>query len=641
MVFSRSSWRFLAVLAALCVLPLGLGCGGGKTNPVTPAPTSVTVSGTVTYTRKPLLFNPDGTPSGLETDTAKFTTLPLRGVYVRFYQSKAETDASGNPVTVWKVVSAVSTDVDGKYTSSVPIDEPTFVEIASSSSLGSGLRLVAGAVSDPTQVMDRPYYFLRKNAGGATPDGDPAPGGIALSADATVDFAIGVATPWWKAPLANTIKKTTATVGGAITWEPNAVLETVGTGSRVAAILDSAYTYATTIGEPTPGYSLYLHYDGASTDAQSSFIEYDRDEEDQRYFDGGGRAYFGFIRSLAANDDAWDEGVLFPLYARNWLFGKRFTSLLPTTPLADRSDLQDLRPNMALLEGFSQGIAAVLLKSPYLADTSAGPVSYRDIRLANGLGTDAYSAANIAALTWKLNLHANGTLVGTTVTPVADTATGWATLTRLPLSRFFTVTLPVDTTTNYPTDTASIYGQIARLKEAKSTSDTVDLAAFFPDATLTSLLTPFGIKWPRPLVTDTPLDPDAGFLVDWGSNPNSLATALPSFTLSMARAHRNFLNQYPNFSKGEVLAARFTLSGDRIYNLSVVTPGGIPAGAEVQVSIGGLKYLFAAGTAPIRLPSLSGNNTTAVYQSLQVRLLSPDIQQSDLVVTLKLDQVAP
>jgi hypothetical protein len=488
-------------------------------------------------------------------------------------------------------------------------------------------------------VADRSLYFLRKNAGGSlTPAGDPTPG-TTLGVNATVDFAVDVTTPWWKAPLVNTITKTTTTVGGSpvVTWAPNAVAETSGTGSRVAAILDSAYTFGKTLGDPTPGYSLYLHYDAASSVAQPSFIEYDRTVYPHA-FDGSGLVYFGFIRSVAANDDAWDEGVLFPLFARNWMVSQRFTSLLPTTPLSDRSDLQDLRPDMALLEGYSQAIAAVLLKSPYLADTTAGGVSFRDIRVTSGLGTGAYSAANMAALAWKLNLQASGT----TVTPVADTPTGWATLTQTAISRFFAIVLPKDTATaTYVTDIASVYGQIARLKEAKGTTDTVDLLAFFPDATLTSLLTPFGLTWPRPTLPVPFVPSDAGFMADWGANPNSLTAALPSFTLSMANAHRNLLNRYPNFSKGEVFTARFTLSGDRIYKLSVSTPSPIPAGAVVEVTIGGLQYLFSAGTAPIRLPALSGNSTTVVSQGIQARLLSPDTLQADLVITLKLDQQAP
>jgi len=105
----------------------------------------------------------------------------------------------------------------------------------------------------------------------------------------------------------------------------------------------------------------------------------------------------------------------------------------------------------------------------------------------------------------------------------------------------------------------------------------------------------------------------------------------------MAKAHKNRVNLYPNFSKGEVFNARFTLKADKIYLLRVQTPSGIPAGAEVEVIIGGVRYEFAAGTAPIRLPALTGSSTTPVNHQVQVRLLSPSIQQSDLPITLGLE----
>jgi hypothetical protein len=39
----------------------------------------------------------------------------------------------------------------------------------------------------------------------------------------------------------------------------------------------------------------------------------------------------------------------------------------------------------------------------------------------------------------------------------------------------------------------------------------------------------------------------------------------------------------------------------------------------------------------MRLPALSGNSTTPVFQRIQVRLLSPAIQQADLPVTIQLN----
>lgn len=128
-------------------------------------------------------------------------------------------------------------------------------------------------------------------------------------------------------------------------------------------------------------------------------------------------------------------------------------------------------------------------------------------------------------------------------------------------------------------------------------------------------------------------------MANWSADPNSLAKALPGFTLSMASAHRNGLNRYPNFSKGEIFRAGFTLTAERIYQLSVSTPSGIPTDAQVEVLIDGANYLFDASTGSVRLPALAGDATTPTYHSVQVRLLSPDVLQPDLPITLRLDTI--
>jgi hypothetical protein len=557
--------------------------------------------------------------------------MPLRGVLVRAYQSTEETDASGNAVTVWKVAASTSTGTDGTYSLTVTKDESTFVEVASSltPSTGSGVKVLATSISNTDPVGDRPFYCLRKGANGSSASGDQTPGSV-IGANATVDFAVDLDKAWWVGPLASTITKTVTTgATPTTTWAPNVVLETTGTGSRVAAILDSVYHFSYYIGEPTPGAMLYLHYVMNSADGGPSYIEYDTEANPVTK---STNSYFGYIRGSASNDDAFDEGVIFPLLARNHMVAQGYTKLLPTSALPDRSDLQDLRPEMALMEGLSQGIAAVLLRSPYLADVTAGSISYRDVR-ATGLGKDAYSASNIAALTWKLYLTANS---------AADTPTAWANLTRTSLNRFFTVAAPLDSNSRVK-DVGSIYSQLIRLQETKSSTDSVDLAAIFPDATLTTLLAPYGLTWPRPSTLPDPfVSSDAGYLANWGSDPNSLTKALPSFTLSMTNAHANSLGLYPNFSKDEVFTSRFLLTGDRIYNLSVLSVPAIPSGAQIQVTIGGKEYLFEAGSEPVRLPYLDGDSTTSVQQTLQVRLLSPNVKQSaDLQVTLKLDQLDP
>lgn len=640
MAFFHSSWRSLAAVAALFLLQFSLGCGGKGDPNGSASVTEVEVKGTVTYIRKPLAMDVNGIPTGLETDTAKFQNIPLRGVAVRVFQGEQQTDLNGNPAVVWKLQMAMNTGADGKYSLSVPSGKPTFVELLSTmqaSATEPKVSILAGPVTDLAALPERPAYILRKGVDGGSAPGEQTPG-TTLTASATVDFAIGLDEQWWVGPESRVISRTTT--GGSHVWVPNLTREISSTGSRVAAILDTAYTFRSSILDtPTPGRPLFLHYDVASADLGPSFVEYDVEAYAPAK---SSNTYFGYLRASASNDDAWDEGVILPLLARNYLISQKFTLLTPTTPLPDRSDLRDLRPEMALLEGFSQAIAAVIIKSPYLADTSAGGATYRDIRLTSGLGTDAYSAANIAAIAWALNLHACGTLNGTVVTPVADTPAGWATLSQTALRRFFSIAPPLDAATSLPTDVGSIYSQVARLQEARGSSDTVDLAAFFPNAPLTQLLAPFNITWPRPTSTATlpdPLVPDAGFLANWGVDPNSLTTALPGFTLSMASAHRNGLNRYPNFSKGEVFRARFTLSTERIYQLSILTPSGVPSGAQVEVTIGGFKYLFDAVTESLRVPALPGNAAAATYHPVQVRLLSPDVLQPDLPVTLRLDVI--
>ncbi len=642
MAFLHSSWRFLATLAVLCLLPLGLGCGGKKDAAASTETPSIKVSGTVTYIRKPLAVGADGIPTGLKTDTADFVSLPLRGVAVRAFQGKVETDASGNSVTVWKVVNSTNTTAEGKYSLSVAPGVSTFIEVASSMSplSGSSVRVMASSISDPTPLAERPFYVLRKAADGTSPAGDQTPSSTP-TADATVDFAIGLAQPWWVGPTSTRIEKTVTTaVPPVTTWLPSLTQESTGTGSRVAAILDTVYTFGSTIGDPTPGKMLSLHYDVTSADSGPSFVEYDLEAYTPTKTSN---TYFGYLRASSSNDDAWDEGVILSLLARNHMVSQRLTSLTPTTPLADRSDLQDLRPDMALLEGFSDAIAAILLKSPYLADTSAGGTVNRDIRLTAGLGSDVYSAAKVASIAWKLNLYANGTNSGGVLTPVTDTFTGWATLSQTALRRFFAVVPPVEATTSLPADIGSLYSQLARLKEARGTADTVDLAAFFTDANLKAILEP-DILWPRPTSTATlpdPLVPEAGFLANWGTDPNSTVKVLPSFSLKMQGiAHLNRLNVYPNFSKGEVYLAQFTCTKDRNYRLTVQGLPALPAGASLEVRVDGTKACTFTASGSQDLQTITGPvppATTAVLHRLQFRLISPDTLLADQNITVRLD----
>ncbi|MDP2875865.1 MAG: hypothetical protein Q8O00_06740, partial [Holophaga sp.] len=614
MLCLRISWRYLAASAALGVISLALGCGG-KT-PVAPVVTpKYSVTGTVKYTRIPLLTDPTtGVPLGLETDPAKFVELPSRGITVRALTGKSELDAGGNPVMVWSVAEGVLTDAFGNYTiSDLDATLPVCIEVLGNmqATTGNPVRLIAADIGTSVPIVDRPVYALRKGVDGSSPAGNPVPSAT-LSANATVNFNVGVGTKWWLSSASPSLVQ-------------SSVLETVGSGSRILGILDSAYSFASTYGEPTPGTILNLHYLAGSTwsfGTRPSFVEYDRTVYPAS-FDGSSLLYCGAIRVEGGLDDTWNEAALFTLFARNQLVSQRFTGLLPTQALPDRTDLQDLSPEMAIIEGLAPTAAAVLLKSPYLVkDFTATPPSYQDVRVTAGLGSDAYSAGNISALAWEIALKCN-------TLPSPGVPTDWARLDPLASKRFFLVAVLNDTTNN-PTDAVSIYSQIQRLKEVKSGTDTVDLLTIFTDPVITALLGPFNITWPRPTAGI-----EAGYLVDLGTDPDFVAKPFPAFTLSMANAHENRLGVFPNFSKGEVFRARFLLTKDRKYRLTVQTPGGIPVGAQIEVKIGGSARVFSSTVSSVDDFTLTGN-TTAVYQSIQVRLLSPTVRQPDLPITLKL-----
>ena len=616
MLVLQSSWRYLVAFAALGLISISVGCGG-KTAIITPSTPTYAITGTVKYKRIPLLKNTTpgvdlGKPTGLETDPAKYVDLPSRGLMVRAIQGKDEIDKDGHTVTVWRVVGSTVTDATGAYKLIVEGTYKAFIEVVAimQNSSGNQVRIIPDRIDSTLPVVERSVCALRKPADGSVLAGK-APG-VVVSAAATVDFNVGLSDAWWKSPQ-------------ALTLIENSTLETVGSGSGILGILDTAYTFSAAFGNPAPGSTLNLHYvPGAAWPfgVRPSFVEYDKTIYPLA-FDGSSFQYFGAIRTESSRDDTWNEAALHALFARNWVVSQGISQALPTQSLQNGSDLQDLAPDMAVLEGFVPSIAAVLMKSPYLTqDLSATPV-IRDIRVRTGLGSDAYSAGNIAALAWEIALKANSL-------PSPGVPTDWDKINPLTMGRFFSAIVTKDDATN-PIDIVNLYTQLGRLKEVKSGTDTVDLAAIFTDSALTTLLTPFTITWPRP-TTGT----EAKYLLDWVKDPNTAVTALPVFTLSMATARQNALGLYPNLSKGEVFHSRFLLSKDRKYRLTVQTPSGIPAGAEIEVIIGGTTNLFSSSVSSVDDFWLFGNATTPTYQSMQVRLKSPSVQQPDLPITLGL-----
>jgi len=619
MLVLQSTWRYLVVSATLGMISLALGCGG-KT-PVNAVTTPVyTVSGTVKYTRVPLVKDPvSGVPTGLETDPAKFLEMPARGILVRAIQGKDEIDATGTTVKVWRVVGSTLTTSTGNYTLSVQGESPTYVEVMGVGQFGSSnqLQIIATDIASSLPILDRPLYVLRKGADGTSSGANPAPGAI-LTSNSSVNFDVGLDSTWWISPSSPSLVR-------------NSTLETIGSGSRILGILDSAYSFESSYGDATPGATLHLHYQkGAPWNfgTRASFVEFDTTVYPAA-FNGGSLNFFGAIRSDSSLDDTWNEATLFSLFARNWIVRQGISGVLPTQSLPDRTDLQDLAPGMAVHEGFVQAIASILMKSPYLSQKLSSPTVVRDIRIKSGLGSDAYSAANIAALAWEVALKCDSL-------PSPGTPVDWEKIKPASSIRFFTAILLQDSN-NYPSDIVSIYSQIARLRETKGSTETIDLGAIFTDATLTTLLSPFGLTWPRPTA-----GVEACYLMDWGKDPNTAVTPIPAFTLSMANAHLNGESTavYPNYSKGEVLHARFLLSRDRKYRLTIQNPDGtlavVPATAKIEVLIGNSAKIFSSLVSTADDFWLLGNATTPIYHQVRVRLLSPSVQQPDLPITLGL-----
>jgi hypothetical protein len=628
-------------------MAVALACGGSKGGGGSTASTTVTVSGTVTYKRVPLVKDAQGVPTGLADASiaANLVSLPARGAMVRAYQLIDQTQPDGTKTQVWIThVSMVAvTDSSGLYSITVTKDRPTMVEVLSTFNGGSyPIHLIAepSGINSSTVAIDRLQYAMRKAADGTAPANNNAPVSI-LSDNAVVDFSVGLNDAWWllNPSIGNSAENAVRT----------AVLETslpgrsngLGSGSRILGIGDTIYSFVNIYGSATSGATLDLHYWLGRTEPRGSYIEYDQSLFPQAYDTSTSKfRFFGSLRGGPTNDDAWDEGVILPLLARNALFGSSLflsatsyrtfaTPLNPLLPAA--AALTNLSPDMARIEGLADAMAANVLKSPYLADTQgtglAAPL--RDVRDITGLGSaqlTPYSAPALRAFAWEIILKANSL-------PTPGVATDWATINPLAAARFFQAPAGL---TNGATDTTArdieplnIYSQLKRLSEAKSTAEPVDLATVFTDAVLTPLGTPFGITWPRP-TTGT----YASFVADWGTDPTG---ALPAVVLSMAKAVQ-VNGAYPNVSQGEVAYAGFSLSADKRCTLSATITPALGAGAKVDVDLPFMARTFsfsgAGGSAgAIVLPV---NNTAPYYHPVRLHLKSPTSLQPDVTVTLTL-----
>ncbi|NTW84713.1 MAG: hypothetical protein HGB30_00960 [Holophagaceae bacterium] len=619
----------LQTLGAIALLALALACNGGGGTSAT-AETVAVISGTVTYSRVPLAVDASGVPTGLADSTvaANLKSLPARGVVLRIYQKVEQTKPDGTKTLVWQLTGSGFTDSSGNYSMSVTKDRPTLVELQSSFAGGGNnlINLIAepGGFSSTTLNYNRLRYGMRKAADGtASTSTNNVPASV-LSANTTVNFTVGLDDPWYLVNPAISLGTSEASALPLAVLETTISGHTLGTGSRVLGIGDTIATFVANYTTATPGGALDLHY-WRGNESQGSFIEYARDLvqfHDQLYDPSSGSYHFrGALRAGPSNDDAWDEGVIMPLLARNALYSGNFgrTFSTPLNPLYPAGiPLDDLSPDMARIEGLAEAMAANLLKSPYLADTKgtvlASPA--KDIRSFTVQGP--YSAPAVRALAWGVVLKANNITA-------PGLAADWANMNPLAAVRFFQSPTAL---TNGATDTTArdleplnIYSQLTRLKEAKLSSEPVDLAAIFTDTVLTALSAPAGLTWPRATTTAGALA--TPFVLNWGTDPNVTTTALSPVTLSMAQAVQAGAT-YPNLSQGEVFYAGFSLTVDKRYNLrATISPAlGTDASLDVDLPMLGRTFNFTGSGQTFEAVVIPVYTTAPVYHPVRLRLKS-------------------
>lgn len=628
MVFQPNAWKIR--FAALCALGLILlGCKSGGVN-VSQKINTIALSGKVTYTRIPEIKDDQGRPIGLETDPAKFVSSPARWVALRLHTATQETDLNGNKVWVWAKPLTSFTDTSGNYGFDITPGTYGFIELVggaghadttNSTRVVESMYLVAGdsaglGIESAIPAVDRPVYVLRKPFDGSSPANPFVPGST-ITAASTVDFNIGLSDKWMISTLPSSTPE-------------SAHWEATGTGSRVLAILDTAYKAAFAFLSADPGHTLLLHYAPGISHPKGSFIAYDPEAYPLAYNPAGSRYTFGSIRGGSDNDDAWDEGVLLPLFCRNRLWAQLPTRLLPVE--AHRpdeagflTDVQELSPDLAFVQGAPEAMAASILGSPYLADHAAGTVkTIRDVRDWRSLGSGPTSAPALASACWDLILKANSL-------PNPGTPADWVKIDSVFMNRFFTYVTQLETDGYSPKDINNFYTQVVRLQEAKSVSETIDLAGIFTDTVLNGILQPYGMAWPRPTTGTT-----ATFLNDWGKDPVSFNQSL---SFSMANATTDRSGVFPNNGAREVFYAKMVLTKDVTWSISL-SPAP-PAGAEVELLVGNKEpYRFTPTPGnPFRV-TLAGNATTPIYAPFRVRLVSPGTRQADGTYTLQFTKLS-
>jgi hypothetical protein len=648
------SWLRCGAAAVLTVALLGLGAACHKGSNAD----TIRVTGQVSYARVPVLYDANGSPTGLGASVPGWL---LPQVVVRAFQLYDVVGQDGTAVPTWRLVATALTDSNGRYTFTGEIKkgQPTFLELASIFEQVGGNASTVRVIADPAGInsslaeTQRPIYLYRIDLNGNTftdPTSDPHSLPAAES-DVTRDFALGDNDTWavsldtWYQP---------GNVGSAA--KPPS--DTLPLGSKVLGILGTIYNFSYYYGDPTPsqakGGVMDLHYwpggsaSGAAARTESprrSFVVYDRSTTPKSY-DGTLSHYFATLAGGPTADDAWDPGAIYPLLGRNNLWGQGKTTLYP----AGSTSLPSEAPDLAVVDGLADDMAAGLLKSPFLTDTTASTgLVPRDIRTIPAV-TGPGSPAALAAMGWKVVLMANGINDG------VGSKTAWAGLDPAASLRFFILAYPslyASPTSSklVRADITSILGQMIRLQEAKTGSDPVDLRTIFYDLALYLLGQPYGITWTT--VPTIPVYSDS-----WGANPPS--QAFPAFTLSMANAvtvanpdlrvtDPTLALVYPNVSQGAVHDATLSLNLDTAYTLSVATDQALPTGASIEVTIDGdtqTPYLFTSSAPSVTYPVVMVGNpkdfVNPQWHYLRIRLIAPEPATvvPDLKVTVRLDKTS-
>jgi hypothetical protein len=649
-----------AVVLVAGLLGLGSGCKRGSSGPAG----TISATGFVTYTRTPIQYDQvTGQPLGY----LPAQVFPARGVLVRAFQLSYSVDYTGALVPTWGLAGSAVTDINGQYSISGQVlsGYGTFLEVDSTFVLTTGNQSTVNVIADPAGIRStvpaphRPIYAYRLDAAGSLVTDAQLTTSQASVAVAngnfSLDFSLG-ASDGWAVTVPDWYKPGAVPYPGQTDPRLSVVTPYPAIGSRALAILDSVYYYAYWYGDPTPSQTrngvLDLHYYPNITDpSRRSFVVYDPSmfydaANDVNYsFDGTKYHYFGTLAAGPGADDAMDPGVIYPLLARNGLYGQGRITLFPYGQATPAGLLPSLAPDLAVVEGLADTMAANVLQSPWLTDiTAAAGLVGRNISVAPAQ-KNAYSPGDLAAAGWAVTLRANG--VAAPGTPAQ-----WSVIVPSSMSVFFGLIYPYNIIrsdvglVSVQLDVVNIYGQLSRLQENHPELP-VNLSVLFPDQALLQLMIPYGIVWPGRANLPS-------FAVDWGVNPDSSLQALPSLTLSMADAQQvtnpdilhatpQTANVYLNTSQGEVVYAKLALNLARSYNFSITPSGALPAGAQIEVVVDGNylePYLFSTGqpASPYSL-NLPGNPIDPLNPALhwfRIRVLSATVQQPDITLTVNL-----